>query len=83
METKVSGPCRRIYRLADDIWGIGFRTADRIAEKLGFGHENTSGCGRHPLHAEPALGGRALLCDPDLLLKTGTELCLSKTVFCP
>ena len=25
------------YRLADDIWGIGFRTADRIAEKLGFG----------------------------------------------
>lgn len=24
------------YRLADDIWGIGFRTADTIAEKLGF-----------------------------------------------
>jgi exodeoxyribonuclease V alpha subunit len=24
------------YRLADDIWGIGFKTADRIAEKLGF-----------------------------------------------
>ena len=27
------------YRLADDIWGIGFRTADTIAEKLGFGRE--------------------------------------------
>lgn len=27
------------YRLADDVWGIGFRTADRIAEKMGFGHE--------------------------------------------
>ena len=27
------------YRLADDIWGIGFRTADTIAEKLGFGKE--------------------------------------------
>ena len=27
------------YRLADDIWGIGFRTADTIAEKLGFDHE--------------------------------------------
>ncbi|MDO4804491.1 MAG: ATP-dependent RecD-like DNA helicase [Lachnospiraceae bacterium] len=27
------------YRLADDIWGIGFRTADIIAEKMGFGHE--------------------------------------------
>ena len=25
------------YRLADDIWGIGFKTADAIAEKLGFG----------------------------------------------
>lgn len=24
------------YRLADDIWGIGFKTADGIAEKLGF-----------------------------------------------
>lgn len=24
------------YRLADDIWGIGFRTADTIAEKLGI-----------------------------------------------
>ena len=27
------------YRLADDIWGIGFKTADQIAEKMGFGHE--------------------------------------------
>ncbi len=24
------------YRLADDIWGIGFRTADQIASKMGF-----------------------------------------------
>jgi len=27
------------YRLADDIWGIGFKTADTIAEKLGFDHD--------------------------------------------
>ena len=27
------------YRLADDIWGIGFKTADTIAEKLGFEKE--------------------------------------------
>ena len=27
------------YRLADDIYGMGFRTADTIAEKLGFGKE--------------------------------------------
>jgi len=24
------------FRLADDIWGIGFKTADQIAEKMGF-----------------------------------------------
>lgn len=28
------------YRLADDIWGIGFKTADSIAQKLGFGKES-------------------------------------------
>ena len=27
------------YRLADDIWGIGFKTADTIATKLGFDKE--------------------------------------------
>lgn len=27
------------YKLADDIWGIGFKTADTIAAKMGFGHE--------------------------------------------
>ncbi|MDO4491867.1 MAG: ATP-dependent RecD-like DNA helicase [Lachnospiraceae bacterium] len=27
------------FRLADDIWGIGFRTADSIAMKLGIGKE--------------------------------------------
>jgi exodeoxyribonuclease V alpha subunit len=24
------------YRLADDIWGIGFKTADGIAAKMGY-----------------------------------------------
>lgn len=28
------------YRLADDIWGIGFKTADQIAGKLGFEKES-------------------------------------------
>ena len=27
------------YQLADDIWGIGFKTADSIAEKLGIDKE--------------------------------------------
>ncbi|MCQ2432589.1 MAG: ATP-dependent RecD-like DNA helicase, partial [Clostridia bacterium] len=32
------------YRLADDIWGIGFKTADGIAQKLGFGHDDYVRC---------------------------------------
>ena len=46
------------YRLADDIWGIGFRTADIIAERALLCHPRSSdhqrhrasGCGRqHPV----------------------------------
>ncbi len=28
------------YQLADDIWGIGFRTADRIAQNLGYDNKS-------------------------------------------
>ena len=28
------------YRLADDIWGIGFRTADQIAANIGVAHDS-------------------------------------------
>ena len=35
------------YRLADDIWGIGFKTADTIAAKnWDLRRKNTLGCGR-------------------------------------
>ena len=36
IETVKSNP----YRLADDIWGIGFRTADTIAAKLGLARDS-------------------------------------------
>ena len=32
------------YCLADDIWGIGFKTADTIAEKMGFCKEDPRRC---------------------------------------
>lgn len=32
------------YRLADDIWGIGFKTADQIARKLGFALDSYERC---------------------------------------
>jgi len=28
------------YRLAEDVWGIGFKTADQIAQNLGFAHDS-------------------------------------------
>jgi exodeoxyribonuclease V alpha subunit len=32
------------YRLADDIWGIGFKTADKIAQQLGFDPNSYERC---------------------------------------
>lgn len=32
------------YRLADDIWGIGFKTADSIAQKMGIVMQIESNC---------------------------------------
>lgn len=32
------------YRLADDIWGIGFKTADKIAEKMGYDKDSFARC---------------------------------------
>ena len=32
------------YKLADDVWGIGFKTADQIAEKLGMEKESYNRC---------------------------------------
>jgi exodeoxyribonuclease V alpha subunit len=32
------------YKLADDIWGIGFKTADAIAMKMGFDREGYNRC---------------------------------------
>jgi len=32
------------FRLADDIWGIGFKTADQIARKLGFAPDSYERC---------------------------------------
>ena len=39
------------YRLADDIWGIGFKTADGIAEKLGFDKNHPERCRSGILYA--------------------------------
>ena len=63
------------YRLADDIWGIGFRTADTIAEKMGFGHDRYPRLRSGLLYTLNALGNEGhCYATRDQLCKTGAEL---------
>ena len=63
------------YRLADDIWGIGFRTADMIAEKMGFGHERYVRLRSGILYTLNRLADEGhCYATRDMLLKTGSEL---------
>ena len=63
------------FHLADDIWGIGFRTADRIAEKLGFGHEKYVRLRSGILYTLNRLSeGGHCYATREMLLKTGAEL---------
>ncbi len=63
------------YRLADDIWGIGFRTADTIAEKMGFGHEKYARLRSGILYTLNRLSDEGhCYATRDMLVKTGAEL---------
>ena len=63
------------YRLADDIWGIGFRTADTIAEKMGFGHDRYPRLRSGIMYTLNALGNEGhCYATRDQLCKTGAEL---------
>ena len=63
------------YRLADDIWGIGFRTADTIAAKMGFGHEKYARLRSGLMYALNALADEGhCFATREQLQKTGAEL---------
>ncbi|MBQ5787631.1 MAG: ATP-dependent RecD-like DNA helicase [Oscillospiraceae bacterium] len=63
------------YRLADDIWGIGFRTADTIAEKLGVEKETAVRLRSGLLYTLNKLSDEGhCYARRDQLLKTGAEL---------
>ena len=67
------------YRLADEIWGIGFRTADNLAEKLGVGRdsrERIRACVKYVLMLE-AGNGHTYLTLEELTQKTAGLLELS------
>ena len=63
------------YRLADDIWGIGFRTADIIAEKMGFDREKYVRLRSGILYTLNRLSEDGhCYATREMLLKTGAEL---------
>ena len=63
------------YRLADDIWGIGFKTADTIAEKMGFDHEKYVRLRSGILYTLNKLSEEGhCYATRDILLKKGSEL---------
>ena len=61
--------------MADDIWGIGFKTADTIATKLGFGHEKYVRLRSGMLYTLNQLSDDGhCYATRDMLLKTGAEM---------
>ncbi|MBQ6519402.1 MAG: ATP-dependent RecD-like DNA helicase, partial [Anaerolineaceae bacterium] len=63
------------YRLADDIWGIGFKTADTIASKLGFGHDRYERLRSGLMYALNRLADDGhCYATKEMLFKTGEEL---------
>ena len=63
------------YRLADDIWGIGFRTADTIATGMGFGHDEYPRLRSGLLYTLNRLGDEGhCFASRDQLAKVGSEL---------
>ena len=63
------------YRLADDIWGIGFKTADTIAAKLGFEHERYERLRSGLLYTLNRLADDGhCYATRDMLTETGAEL---------
>ncbi|HEX9062231.1 MAG TPA: ATP-dependent RecD-like DNA helicase [Clostridia bacterium] len=64
------------YRLSDDIWGIGFKTADKIAEMVGFDKNSYERCRAGILYTlkEMSTEGHCFLDDKTLIEKTSEVL---------
>lgn len=63
------------FKLADDIWGIGFKTADSIAEKLGFSKESYVRCRSGLMYTLNALADEGhVYAEREQLIKKGVAL---------
>jgi len=71
---------RNPYRLCEDVWGIGFKSADAIALSVGIPHDSElRACAGliHTLRTEAEDGGHCFTVDADLLLHAQTMLDIS------
>ncbi len=63
------------YQLADDIWGIGFKTADSIASKIGYGNSDPRRCRSGILYTLNQLAEEGhVYAEPEQLVTTAKEL---------
>jgi exodeoxyribonuclease V alpha subunit len=62
---------REPYRLAADVWGIGFKTADQIAQRLGIPHDSPQRvkAGLQFALSEASEDGHCYLPEPELVAK--------------
>ncbi|MBC8076911.1 MAG: ATP-dependent RecD-like DNA helicase [Chloroflexales bacterium] len=67
------------YRLADEVYGIGFLTADRIAQGLGVAHDDPQriGAGLRFTLSEASNDGHCFLPEPELLGRAAALLQVS------
>lgn len=63
------------YRLADEIWGIGFKVADQIAQNMGFAHDSLKRIMSGILYALSTINSNGhLYAELDELREKSTEL---------
>jgi exodeoxyribonuclease V alpha subunit len=63
------------YRLADDIWGIGFKTADSIASKMGYEKNDPRRCRSGILYTLNQLADQGhVYAEPEQLTKLAVDL---------
>jgi exodeoxyribonuclease V alpha subunit len=63
------------YRLADDIWGIGFKTADSIASKMGYEKNSPQRCRSGVLYTLNQLAEDGhVYAEPEQLVKSAVTL---------
>lgn len=63
------------YQLADDIWGIGFKTADSIASKMGYGNSDLRRCRSGILYTLNQLAEEGhVYAEPEQLVTAAKEL---------